>query len=96
VRHYDGYVAPGTHPMGRDHFWLVARPIEETEEGSVGSRAGLRVDNTPAAASDYLFGVRATEPIAPASVALVLLAAILASLIPLRRASSVEPASVAR
>jgi 5'-nucleotidase len=34
VRHYDGYVAPGTHPMGRDHFWLVARPIEETEEGT--------------------------------------------------------------
>jgi putative ABC transport system permease protein len=63
----------------------------------VGSRAGLRVDNTPAAASDYLFGVRATDPITTASVALVLLAvAILASLIPVRRASSVEPASVAR
>jgi 5'-nucleotidase len=34
VRHYDGYVAPGTDPMGRDHFWLVVKPIEETEEGT--------------------------------------------------------------
>jgi len=34
VRHYVGTVAPGIDPMGRDHFWLVERPIEETEEGT--------------------------------------------------------------
>jgi 5'-nucleotidase len=32
VRHYDGYVVPGTDPMGRSHFWFVVRPIEATEE----------------------------------------------------------------
>ena len=47
--------------------------------------------------ASYLFGVRPTDPITLATVALVLLAvAILASLIPVRRASSVEPAAVAR
>ena len=34
VRHYDGAVVPGEDPMGRRHFWLTVRPIEETEEGT--------------------------------------------------------------
>ena len=34
VRHYDGRVVPGEDPMGRQHFWLSVRPIEEVEEGT--------------------------------------------------------------
>jgi 5'/3'-nucleotidase len=34
VRHYDGAVVPGEDPMGRKHFWLTVRPIEETEDGT--------------------------------------------------------------
>jgi 5'-nucleotidase len=34
VRQYDGDVVPGEDPMGRKHFWLTVRPIEETEEGT--------------------------------------------------------------
>lgn len=34
VRQYDGEVVPGEDPMGRKHFWLTVRPIEETEEGT--------------------------------------------------------------
>ncbi len=34
VRHYDGTVAPGEDPMGRKHFWLTVRAIEEVEEGT--------------------------------------------------------------
>jgi 5'-nucleotidase len=34
VRHYAGSVAPGLDPTGCDHFWLVSKPIEETEEGT--------------------------------------------------------------
>ena len=34
VRQYDGAVVPGEDPMGRKHFWLTVRPIEETEEGT--------------------------------------------------------------
>lgn len=34
VRQYDGAVVPGEDPMGRQHFWLTVRPIEETEEGT--------------------------------------------------------------
>lgn len=34
VRHYDGRVVPGEDPMGRKHFWLTIRPIEEVEQGS--------------------------------------------------------------
>jgi 5'-nucleotidase len=34
VRHYDGRVVPGQDPMGRRHFWLTVKPIEEVEEGS--------------------------------------------------------------
>lgn len=34
VRQYDGAVVPGEDPMGRQHYWLTVRPIEETEEGT--------------------------------------------------------------
>ena len=34
VRHYDGRVVPGEDPMGRKHFWLTVRPVEEVEEGT--------------------------------------------------------------
>ena len=34
VRHYDGRVVPGEDPMGRRHYWLAVRPIEEVEEGT--------------------------------------------------------------
>lgn len=34
VRHYDGKVVPSADPMGRPHFWLTVRPIEEIEEGT--------------------------------------------------------------
>jgi 5'-nucleotidase len=34
VRQYGGAVVPGADPMGREHFWLTVRPIEETEEGT--------------------------------------------------------------
>jgi len=34
VRHYEGSVVPGTDPMGREHFWLIARPMEAPEEGT--------------------------------------------------------------
>ena len=34
VRQYDGAVVPGEDPMGRKHFWLTVRSIEDTEEGT--------------------------------------------------------------
>jgi 5'-nucleotidase len=34
VRQYDGDVVPGEDPMGRKHFWLTVRPIEESDEGT--------------------------------------------------------------
>jgi len=34
VRHYDGVVLPGNDPMGRRHYWVSVRPIEEVEEGT--------------------------------------------------------------
>jgi 5'-nucleotidase len=34
VRHYDGKVVPTDDPYGRRLYWLAARPIEETEEGT--------------------------------------------------------------
>jgi 5'-nucleotidase len=34
VRHYDGRVVPGRDPYGREHLWIAATPIEETEEGT--------------------------------------------------------------
>jgi 5'-nucleotidase len=34
VRHYDGLVVPGKDPLGREHFWVTVRPIEEVEEGT--------------------------------------------------------------
>ena len=34
VTHYDGRVVPGTDPMGRSHYWLSVRRIDELEEGT--------------------------------------------------------------
>lgn len=34
VRHYDGVVVPGKDPMGRKHYWVSVRPIEEVDEGT--------------------------------------------------------------
>ena len=34
VRYYEGSVVPGTDPMGREHFWLVAKPMDAPEEGT--------------------------------------------------------------
>ena len=34
VRHYDGQVVSGTDPLGRNHYWLAVRPVEEVEEGT--------------------------------------------------------------
>jgi 5'-nucleotidase len=34
VRHYDGKIVPGKDPMGREHYWFIVSPVEETEEGS--------------------------------------------------------------
>ena len=34
IRHYDGRVVPGEDPMGRKHYWLTVRPVEEVEEGT--------------------------------------------------------------
>src|SRR5882724_10846961 len=34
VRQYDGDVVPGEDPMGRKHFWLTVRPIEESDAGT--------------------------------------------------------------
>jgi 5'-nucleotidase len=34
VRHYDGIVVPGKDPLGRDHYWVTVRAIEEIEEGT--------------------------------------------------------------
>jgi 5'-nucleotidase len=34
VTHYDGRVVPGKDPMGRPHYWLSVRRVEELEEGT--------------------------------------------------------------
>lgn len=34
VGQYDGHVVPGEDPMGRKHFWITVRPIEQSEEGT--------------------------------------------------------------
>lgn len=34
VRHYDGKVMKALDPMGREHSWIVAVPIECTEQGT--------------------------------------------------------------
>jgi 5'-nucleotidase len=34
VRHYDGKVVPGEHPLGRKVFWFTVVPIEATDEGT--------------------------------------------------------------
>jgi 5'-nucleotidase len=34
VSHYDGRVVPITDPMGRSHYWLSVRRVEELEEGT--------------------------------------------------------------
>jgi 5'-nucleotidase len=33
-RHYDGHVVAGQDPMGRRHYWLTVKAIEEIEEGT--------------------------------------------------------------
>ncbi len=68
VRHYDGRVVPGEDPMGRKHFWLTVRPVEEVEEGTDrwAVRQGrvsitpLRLDLTD---GDALARVRARQPL---------------------------------
>ena len=34
VTHYDGRIVPGTDPMGRQHYWLSVRRLDEVEEGT--------------------------------------------------------------
>jgi 5'-nucleotidase len=34
VRHYDGKVVPGQHPLGWQHFWFTVTPVEAPEEGT--------------------------------------------------------------
>lgn len=34
VMHYDGKVVEGTDPMGRRHYWLSVRRLDEVEEGT--------------------------------------------------------------
>lgn len=34
VRQYDGYVVPGTDPLGRKHYWITIAPLEAAEEGT--------------------------------------------------------------
>jgi 5'-nucleotidase len=34
VKRYDGLVVPDEDPMGRKHFWLTVKPIEENEQGT--------------------------------------------------------------
>ena len=45
VRQYGGDVVPGEVPMGRKHFWLTVRPIEETKRAPTGGRR--RRDGSP-------------------------------------------------
>lgn len=34
VRHYNGWVVPGSDPLGREHFWFTVRPLEPADEGT--------------------------------------------------------------
>lgn len=34
VRHYNGKVVPGQHPLGGKHFWFTVTPMEAPEEGT--------------------------------------------------------------
>ena len=34
VTHYDGMVVPATDPMGRKHYWLTVKRLENVEEGT--------------------------------------------------------------
>jgi 5'-nucleotidase len=34
VRHYDGWVVPGSDPLGREHFWFTVKPLEPADEGT--------------------------------------------------------------
>ncbi|MCA9840210.1 MAG: hypothetical protein KC422_25090 [Trueperaceae bacterium] len=34
VRHYEGHVVEGKDPMGRQHYWFAAQPIEAVEKGT--------------------------------------------------------------
>jgi 5'-nucleotidase len=75
VTHYDGRVVPGKDPMGRTHYWLSVRRIEELEEGTdrhamrngYVSITPLRLDLTDEAALGLANGesTRATTLVAP-------------------------------
>jgi 5'-nucleotidase len=62
VKRYDGIVVPDEDPMGRRHFWLSVRPIEENEPGTdlwamerqYVSMTPLRLDLTDHSALDRL------------------------------------------
>ena len=68
VRHYDGRVVPSEDPMGRKHFWLTVRPLEEVEEGTdrwavrrgLVSMTPLRLDLTD---GEALAAARARHPL---------------------------------
>lgn len=68
IQHYDGRVVPSEDPMGRKHFWLTVKPIEEVEEGTdrwamrhgLVSLTPLRLDLTD---GDLLVEVRERHPI---------------------------------
>jgi 5'-nucleotidase len=32
ARHYDGKVVPGKDPMGREHYWITIKPVEELDK----------------------------------------------------------------
>lgn len=34
VRHYDGWVVPGSDPLGRQHFWFTVKALEPADEGT--------------------------------------------------------------
>jgi 5'-nucleotidase len=62
VKRYDGRVVPDEDPMGRRHFWLTVKPLEENEPGTdlwamarqFVSMTPLRLDLTDHAALDRL------------------------------------------
>jgi 5'-nucleotidase len=34
VRHYDGWVVPGSDPLGRRHYWFTVKPLDAADEGT--------------------------------------------------------------
>jgi 5'-nucleotidase len=62
VKRYDGLVVPDVDPMGRRHFWLTVKPLDENEPGTdlwamerqYVSMTPLRLDLTDYAALDRL------------------------------------------